>query len=104
MHSLDFDESECNLIDSALKNLNESVKNTVDHSESTDSELVRFTLAYSDVINDLCLSVNERDSFTASEIKMIYSALEQLPKAKKGVASLRDSIADYCKDFKIELP
>lgn len=104
MHSLDFDESECNLIDSALKNLNESVKNTVDHSENTDSELIRFTLAYSDVINDLCLSVNERDSFTASEIKMIYSALEQLPKTKKGVAALRDSIADYCKDFKIELP
>jgi hypothetical protein len=103
MHSLDFDESECNLICSSIEKLNESVIDTVDHCENKESELAQFALNYSDLIHDLYLEVNRRDSFTSSEIKMIYHALKRIPKPDKNVEYLLNSIADYCEDFKIEL-
>nr|WP_319488944.1 hypothetical protein [uncultured Caproiciproducens sp.] len=104
MHSLDFDESECNLICFALGKLNENVRNTIKNSGNTENELVRFASAYSDIINDLYLIFNQRDSFTASEIKIIYKALKQFPESDKNAIALQNSIADYCKDFEIELP
>ena len=104
MHNLDFDESECDLICFALKRRNESINNAISIFGNTESELAHFALAYSDVIDDLLLEVNQRDSFTASEIKMIYNALKQLPKTDKNVEYLIASITDYCNDFDIELP
>lgn len=103
MYSLDFDESECNLICSVLEKLIESVRNTINHSNSTEGEILNFALAYADVINDLYSVVNQRDSFTASEINIICKALKQFPEIDKNAASLLNSIADYCKDFDIEL-
>jgi len=104
MHNLDFDESECDLVCSALEQLSKNVRDTISNSKNTESELVYFALAYSDLINDLILEVNRRDSFTASEIKMIYNALNQLPKTDNNIKYLIDSITDYCNDFDIELP
>ncbi len=104
MHNLDFDESECNLICSALNKLSKSVRSAIGNFGNTESELALFASDYSDMINDLYLIVNQRDSFTASEIKLIYKALRQLSDTNKDVMPLLISILDYCKDFDIELP
>lgn len=105
MHSLDFDEFECNLISSALQKLSENVMNTINDSEGAKEELLQYAQAYSDVLNDLnwIVTHNQRDSYTNSEIKMFYSALKQFP-TNKDVLYLLNSITDYCKDFDIELP
>ena len=106
MHSLDFDESECNLISSALERLIENVNHTISDLGNAEDELSHYALAYSDVLNDLnwVVSHNQRDSYTNSEVKMIYKALKQLSATNKDAASLLNSIIDYCKDFEIELP
>ena len=105
MHSLDFDEFECNLISSALKRLSENVMNTINDSQGAKEELLQYARAYSNVLNDLnwIITHNQRDSYTNSEIKLFYNALKQFP-TNKDVLSLLNSIADYCKDFDIELP